>query len=622
MEQVQDETTAKKKPQEVELTWKKYAEVLRRMGRTLALCWRYSDGYRRDLWRAYAVTLLIEACSVLAPWLVSKLMVRLMGYELTFAWSDATAWLILIWLCWLSWGLLDGVRGAINQRFDNDLGRDLPILALRHMLSLSRNFHQSQNTGQLTAKVIRGAESVKRIIDVLQYNLLPRVTTFFFVIVLLTWLNVWFLPMGIGMLLAYAWIVVRGRTKTEQLYDVAGDREEEADALSSEAVTNALVVQAFCQEASLREKTYKVRDERHGYRDREMRINLRTRSLLALVADQAGWGMFVYALHLLHAGSISFQMLMFAAGLINRFRDEIVHFGWMYDALVECINGVERLAFVLGQKPTVTDPVKPKLLPPCETAEIVFENVGFKYDAEKPDQEIPWALQDINLRVAAGTVLGITGGSGEGKSTLVSLMLQFAYPTAGRILFNGFDLRELAMSDLRGRIGYVEQNVMLFNDTVRGNILFGRMATQEEVEAAAKVAGAHDFIMALPNGYDTMIGDRGARLSGGQRQRLGIARAILKQPSLLILDEATSSLDAKSIEPVMAALERIKNEGRCTMVAVTHQLAALQRLADNIAIVRQGRIAEIGTHEQLLAHNGFYSELVTIQQRVDRQLDA
>ncbi|MCG2814186.1 MAG: ATP-binding cassette domain-containing protein, partial [Thermodesulfovibrionales bacterium] len=222
-----------------------------------------------------------------------------------------------------------------------------------------------------------------------------------------------------------------------------------------------------------------------------------------------------------------------------------------------------------------------------------------------------YALKDINLHINPGEVVALVGYSGAGKSTLVDLIAGFWYPDKGKILIDGTDTRDLSLRSLRGHIGIVTQDIVLFNDTVEANILFGRPdATEGEVIEAAKAAYAHEFIMELSDGYETKIGERGIRFSGGQKQRITMARAILRNPSILILDEATSSLDTESEQKVQKALEKLM-EGRTTIV-IAHRLSTVLK-ATKIIVMSRGRIIQHGSHEELLLAGGLYQELYTMQ---------
>jgi ATP-binding cassette, subfamily B, bacterial len=280
----------------------------------------------------------------------------------------------------------------------------------------------------------------------------------------------------------------------------------------------------------------------------------------------------------------------------------------VYGDLLRAAGATERLMELLDSRSPVSSPEQPAALRPARGgSEVAFERITFNY----PSRPSTSALKDFTLSVQPGETVALVGPSGAGKSTVFQLLLRFYDPAQGRILLDGVSTREVSLHQLRARIGIVPQDAVIFSSSALENIRYGRPgASDEQVIAAATAAFAHDFIMALPQGYDTFLGERGVRLSGGQRQRVAIARAILKNPPLLLLDEATSALDAESERMVQAALESAMRD-RTTLV-VAHRLATVQQ-ADRIIVLDHGRIVEQGTHSTLMHANGVYARLAALQ---------
>jgi len=278
----------------------------------------------------------------------------------------------------------------------------------------------------------------------------------------------------------------------------------------------------------------------------------------------------------------------------------------LYAQLRSAIGGVQRVFEILDTTPTIIDePTAINL--PAARGQISFENVSFTYDGEAP------VLQNVSLNIRAGEILALVGPSGAGKSTIFNLIPRFYDPTEGLIRLDGHDLRSVTQRSLREQIGVVPQETILFGGTIRENILYGRLdATEDEMIEAAKAANAHEFIMAFPKQYETIVGERGMNLSGGQRQRIAIARAILKDPAILLLDEATSSLDNESEGLVQEALDRLMQNR--TTVIVAHRLSTI-KVAHRIAVLDKGCVVELGTHDELMELNGLYARLYSMQFR-------
>jgi subfamily B ATP-binding cassette protein MsbA len=281
-----------------------------------------------------------------------------------------------------------------------------------------------------------------------------------------------------------------------------------------------------------------------------------------------------------------------------------------FSSFQESAGAAERVFQIIETEPAIADPPAPKSLPQPVRGYIAVENISFRYG---DDPASPWALRHVSLELKPGEVVALVGPSGAGKTTLASLLPRFWDVTEGGIRFDGVDIRELRLGDLRRRIGLVPQEPALFSGTIRENIAYANPdAPLERIESAARGAHAHEFIERLPRGYDTLVGERGVKLSGGQRQRIAIARAILKDPTVLLLDEATSSLDNESERLIEDAMERLL-EGRTTLI-IAHRLSTVRR-ADRLIVLDRGKIVEEGNHTALLAQRGLYSRLYSRQFR-------
>ncbi|MCA3454137.1 MAG: ATP-binding cassette domain-containing protein [Rhodobacter sp.] len=401
-------------------------------------------------------------------------------------------------------------------------------------------------------------------------------------------------------------IVILGR-RLRQLSRENQDLIAASSGNASEALTSVQAVQAFTHEPQTR-AIFGDMTER-SYLSAEQRIG--TRAVMTVIVIFLTFTGIVCVLWIgardVRAGSMSpgelIQFLIYAvmvAGSVGALSE-------IWGELQRAAGATERLQELLTTDDPVLDPVRPVALPHPVRGEIAFENVVFRYPARP---ETP-ALDGVDLQVAPGETVALVGPSGAGKTTILQLLLRFYDPQGGRVTIDGIDLKTMVRADFRRSIALVPQDPVIFADSARENIRFGRPdATDAEVEMAAKAAAAHGFLAALPQGYDTFVGERGVMLSGGQKQRIAIARAILRDAPILLLDEATSALDAESERAVQDAVERL-SQGRTTLV-VAHRLATVKK-ADRIAVFDHGRIVATGQHDALVAEGGLYARLARLQ---------
>ena len=388
------------------------------------------------------------------------------------------------------------------------------------------------------------------------------------------------------------------------------DKVAEATGVAEEAISQIRTVQSFTQEP-MEQRRYadRIRDS-----VRAALVRAQVRGVFFGVLTFTTFGGIVFVLW--QGGVLVLEGKLTAGALVSfllytiTIAAAIGALASFFSAYQEAVGAAERVFELLETRSTIADPPSPKPLPRPIRGEVAFERVSFRYG---DDPDAPQTLQGIELTVAPGEVVALVGPSGAGKTTLVSLLPRFWDVTDGRIRLDGLDVRDLRLADLRGAVGLVPQEPALFSGTVGENIAYGRPgATVTDLEAAARAAHAHEFVVRLSQGYDTLVGERGVKLSGGQRQRIAIARAILKDPAVLVLDEATSNLDTESERLIEDAMEKLL-AGRTTLI-IAHRLSTVRR-ADRLIVLDHGRIVEEGTHPSLLAQGGLYARLYQRQFR-------
>jgi len=485
---------------------------------------------------------------------------------------------------------------------------DVRTQLYNHLTGLTVNFFANRRVGELTSRLASDVSVVQTvttgsITELLRSSLLlvGGVTIIFITNTRLSLLMLAIVPVVIVAAHLYGRYVRRLSTKVQ-------DRLAEANSVLEETLSAIRIVQSFVREDY----------ERARYRDR-----IRDSLQLAVKRAVASGGFIAFIILVVYSGIavvLWFGSRMVIAGQMTA--GDLIAFvlytffvggavGGMtelYGQFNQAIGATRRVFELLDTKPEIKDPDSPV---PLENVHghVQLIDVQFTY----PDDRALPVLKGVSVEAKSGEIIALVGPSGAGKSTLVALIPRFYDVSSGAILIDGHDIRSLRLSDLRSAIGMVPQETTLFGGPVRENIAYGRLgATDEEIEAVARAAHAHEFIVEFPDGYDTVVGERGVKLSGGQRQRIAIARALLKNPAILILDEATSSLDSESERLVQDALETLM-QGRTTFV-IAHRLSTVRR-ADRIVVLDDGRIVEEGTHQKLLASGGLYKRLHEIQFR-------
>ena len=476
------------------------------------------------------------------------------------------------------------------------------------VLQRSAAFFQKHTTGTLISTIINDIERVQFAMSSILAEFLQQIFTFLFIAVAvvilggaLAWVLVLFVP-----IIVYSAVRIgrRVRTTTRRGQDQLADVQN----ILHETITGNRIVKAFGMES------WEVARFRNAAQ-RLFRANLRSVAAAAIsspLMDIFG-AIAIALLLLLGRDRIAHEQMTLGAfvaffALVLSMYNPVRKFAVFNNSFQQAMGASSELFKFMDAEDVVHDKPGAKPLPRFSQS-IHFDGVSFKYESDGP--EAREVLRRINLEVKRGEVLAVVGSSGAGKSTLVHLIPRFFDVSDGALLIDGRDVRDVTLASLRAQVGIVTQETVLFNDTVRNNIAYGQPhVPQKEVEAAARAALAHDFILALPSGYDTVIGERGVRLSGGERQRLAIARALLKNAPILILDEATSALDSESEALVQSALHNLM-AGR-TVFVIAHRLSTVRR-ADRILVIENGAISDIGAHEELLKKLGTYRRLYELQ---------
>ena len=502
--------------------------------------------------------------------------------------------------------------GLVGQRVVADLRRALHA----KLLGLSPSFFSASSTGDLLSRFGSDVSAVEYAVT---YGIAAYVRDTLQVAFLLALSFVLDWRLALFTFVAVPVTIVPVVRFAKRLKAIASQGQEQIGRLWSalhEAIAGVRIVQAFGMERYERERFERENARLLAIMRKSFLVRAAftpTLELLGIVAFALGVG---YATRAIAAGTLSSDKLVSFASTVLLMYQPLKSLGGVGQFMTQGLAGAERLFATLDTAPEIVDAPDATPCPPF-ARELAFEGVGFRYRPREGSGDDSPVVRSISLTVKRGEVVALVGASGAGKTTLASLLFRFYDPTEGRVTLDGADLRALTVASVRAQIALVAQESFLFNDTIRANIAYGRPDVDDaRVREAARAARAEDFILAMPRGYDTIVGERGATLSGGQRQRLAIARALLKDAPILVLDEATSSLDADNEREVQRALARLM-ERRTTLV-IAHRLSTV-RHADRICVMADGALVEQGTHDALLARGGEYARLCRLQLAPDAE---
>ncbi len=511
----------------------------------------------------------------------------------------------------LASSLFNELRDAIFARVRHGAMRKVSVRVLEHLHRLSLRYHLERKTGGISRDIERGTRSVSSLLNYMVFSILPTLVEVVLIAgILLHQYNVWFVAITFASVIAYILFTFRV-TEWRMKYRVkmnAADSKANTQAIDS--LINYETVKYFGNE---RHELARYDTSLEEWENAAVRSQT---SLAALNVGQAAiiaagvTSIMVLASSGVVEGTLSIGDLVLINALLLQLFIPLNFLGVVYSQLKHAIADMQLMFDVLEKQPEIQD--RPDAAPlRLRDGEVRFEHVDFAYDPERP------ILKDVSFEIPAGRRVAVVGPSGAGKSTLARLLFRFYDVDAGRILIDGQDIRSVTQDSLRAAIGIVPQDTVLFNDTLRYNIGYARQdASFEEIQQAARLANIHDFIVSLPNGYDTVVGERGLKLSGGEKQRVAIARAILKNPRILVFDEATSSLDSHSEQIILESLRNAAQNH--TTLVIAHRLSTIVD-ADQILVMEQGRIVERGSHAKLLAHDGVYAHLWELQQQEDEK---
>ncbi len=508
--------------------------------------------------------------------------------------------------------ILIAVIGSLASYIDNYytesvgqwVAHDLRMRTYHHLQRLSLAYYDSHQTGVLLSTITDDIQTIQSFASSATLGILVDLLTIVGMLGLMFWLQWDFALVAVGITPFLLLFVSRFKRAVKKATREVRHRQADIVAVVQQGLESVRVVKAFGRE-DLEQK--ELSDASRATVDAALKAR-RVKSMLSPVVTVTVALCTAFVLwrgaSLILIGTMTAGALTVFLSYLTKFFKPVQDLAKMTNSIAQAAVGVERIQAILETDSVIRESPTARV-PGAIRGDISFDHVAFGYNKDEP------VLLDVSFTVKQGELVGIVGTTGGGKSTVVSLIPRFYDPTSGFVRIDGVDIREYKLDPLRSQIGFVLQDTVLFRGTIRDNIAYGRPgATQKEIEEAAQLANADEFISRMPHGYDTLVGERGLTLSGGQRQRIGIARAVIRNTPILILDEPTAALDTESERLVIEALERLM-KGR-TVITIAHRLSTI-RDADKIIVLKAGVVAEQGTHEELLALGGVYAELHRVQ---------
>jgi len=561
----------------------------------------YMAPYKRDVALAILVALAGTVATLVVPLFIS----RAIDHGITVGDGAVLARMALyLALCYFIWWVTAGVRIQLTNWVGQRVLRDMREQLFRHVQYLSFNFFDQRTAGSILVRIIND-------VNALQELFTNGVVNVFMDVLILTGIIAIMLSIHPGLALASMVVLpfmvllsTELRRKIRRGWREVRIRLSRINSHLNEAIQGMRVTQAFVQEKENARFFDHINDDYRRWMNRSTKVSDLFGPVVEFTGAVGTCIVYWYGASLVIRGQITLGLLVAFVYYLGRFWEPISRLGMLYNQVLQAMASSERIFEFMDTQPSVAQRPDAITMPPIQ-GEIRFENVYFEYKEGRP------ALRGVDLHVKPGQTVALVGATGSGKTTIVNLICRFYDVTSGRVTIDGIDVRDVKLDSLRRQISIVLQDTFLFSGTIADNIRFGRPdATMEEVREACRAVGADRFIEAMPDGYETVVSERGSGLSLGQRQLISFARALLADPKILILDEATASVDTETELHIQQALERLL-EGR-TAIVVAHRLSTI-RNADMIVVMDHGRVAERGTHDELMAKGGIYRSLVEAQ---------